>query len=87
MAKMVNNRIFLNEKLFYQYSNINHFVAMGFSFNNIDMPYIKKIVDVNKNIEKADWTLFWHGDGEEKQMKRRLMDIGINQNKIKAIRW
>lgn len=37
-AKKVRDRIYLQEDKFYHYSNIRHYVAMGFSFNDIDMP-------------------------------------------------
>ncbi len=33
---------------------------MGFSFNNIDLPYIDEIVKVNSNIDDADWKLYCH---------------------------
>ena len=88
-AKKVKDRIYINEvKLkFNEYSEIKHFVVMGFSFNDIDLPYIKKICDVNKSLEDADWTLYWHGEGEEEMMKNKLIGLGVSDNNITTLRW
>lgn len=86
-AKKVRNRIYLQEDKFYKYCDIKHFVAMGFSFNDIDMPYIEKIISVNKNISDTDWTLYWHTDGEFSVMKEKLQKLGVNGDKIKPKEW
>ena len=86
-AKKVMNRIYLQEDRFYKYCDIKHFVAMGFSFNDIDMPYIEKIVSVNKNIADTDWTLYWHTGGEFSVMKDKLLNLGVNGDKIKPKEW
>lgn len=87
-AKKVKDRINHQENNFYHYySGIKHFISMGFSFNNIDMPYIEKIVSVNKNISEADWTLYWHTDGEFNVMKDKLLKLGIDGDKIKLKKW
>lgn len=87
-AKGVANRINRHKKDFYQrYSHIKHYVAMGFSFNDIDMPYIEQIVRVNGNISSADWKVYWHSDGEDELMKKKLMIVGVNENAINTIKW
>ena len=70
-----------------RYSNINHFVCMGFSFNNIDMPYIEKIIKVNKSISDTDWTVYWHSDQEDVRIQKLLFALGINQSQIQLVRW
>ena len=86
-AKKVKDRIYLNGERFNEYSDIKHFVVMGFSFNDIDLPYIKKICDVNKSLADADWTLYWHGEGEEEMMKNKLIGLGVSDNNITTLRW
>lgn len=87
-AKNVKDIICLHEEKFSQYSDIKHFVVMGFSFNDIDMPYIKKIIEVNKNILGADWTLYWYSDGEDEYMINKLLELGIDRGKINTpIKW
>lgn len=87
-AKKVQNRINQNEEQFHKrYSNINHFVCMGFSFNNIDMPYIEKIIKVNKSISDTDWTVYWHSDQEDVRIQKLLFALGINQSQIQLVRW
>lgn len=82
-AKKVKERIAHNEERFYdQYSSIKHFVVMGFSLNNIDMPYIKEILKVNSNIDDADWTLFCYKDGEYEKMTKTLLSIGLKRENI-----
>lgn len=86
-AKKVKDKIYINKVKFNEYSEIKHFVVMGFSFNDIDLPYIKKICDVNKSLEDADWTLYWHGEGEEEMMKNKLIGLGVSDNNITTLRW
>ena len=87
-AKNVKDIIYLHEDKFSQYSDIKHFVVMGFSFNDIDMPYIKKIIEVNKNISDADWTLYWYSDGEDEYMINKLLGLGIDRSRINTpIHW
>lgn len=86
-AKKVRNRIYLQEDKFYQYSNIRHYVAMGFSFNDIDMPYIEKMWSVNRQKEAADWTLYWYSSGEDNLMKKKLIELGVNEKSITTLKW
>lgn len=88
-AKKVKERIALDGDRFYeQYSSIRHYEVMGFSFNDIDMPYIEEIVKVNSQIDGADWTLYYHFDGEDKQIIQKLAKLGIKEgNMNEPIRW
>ena len=87
-AKPVKRNIHLNDTRFNQYADIKHFILMGFSFNDIDMPYIKKIIDVNENKADADWTLYWYSDGEKEYMINKLLGLGIFRENInEPIRW
>lgn len=87
-AKKVKNRIYQNEEQFHKrYSDINHFVCMGFSFNKIDMPYIEKIIEVNKCISDTDWTVYWHSDKEDVCIQDQLFALGIDKRQIKFVRW
>ena len=82
-AKKVKERIVRNEERFYnQYSSIKHYVVMGFSLNDIDLPYIEKMVEVNKSISDADWTLYCYKDGEYERMTTQLLNIGVSSNNI-----
>lgn len=85
-AKKVSDRIWREEDRFNQYSDIKHFIAMGFSFNDIDLPYIKKIIDVNRNIADADWTLYIHSPKDYDAIDK-LYALEINKNNIKTENW
>ena len=87
-AKCVRDRIKQHEDDFYRlYANIKHFVAMGFSFNDIDMLYIEKIIAVNRKIADTDWTVYWHEDGEEDSIRSKLKLLGIKEDNIVPKRW
>lgn len=76
------------DRFFDVYSQIKHIVVMGFSFNEIDMPYIKAIIEANKNAADIDWTIYFHSKGEDKVFIRKLLQIGIDCSKINAtINW
>ena len=80
------NRIYLQEEEFYQYCDIKHFIAMGFSFNDIDMPYMEKIIDVNRNIADTDWTLYVHSPKDYDAIEK-LLSMGIDKSKIATKNW
>ena len=87
-AKDVNNRIIRHNDDFHRlYPDIQHIIAMGFSFNDIDMPYIKEIVEVNNNIADVHWTLYFHSDGDDIRMKNKLIQIGIKEECINFKKW
>ena len=87
--KNVRDRIHENEDEFHaRYSHIKHFVSMGFSFNEIDLPYIEKIVEVNQNFSEADWVLYWHSDGEREKYIAIMKSIGADvKNKVCFRKW
>jgi hypothetical protein len=60
---------------------------MGFSFNDIDMPYIEKMWSVNRQKEDADWTLYWYSSGEDNLMKKKLNELGVNEKSITTLKW
>ena len=86
-AKKVKDRIELHKDRFYSYNKIKHFIAMGFSFNDIDMPYIKKIIEVNQDLANTDWVLYWHSDGEDEVMKNKLIGLGVKAKNISCTNW
>ena len=83
-AKNVKTIIYRNAEKhkFDQYADIKHYVVMGFSLNDIDLPYIEEIVKANKNISDADWLLYCHQNGEEERMTTKLLNLGIRREKI-----
>lgn len=86
-AKHVQERITQNKNKFALYSNIRHYVSMGFSFNNIDMPYIKEIVSVNNSIHDADWNSYFHSDEEKTKFFNIISELGIKPNMITSTKW
>lgn len=88
-AKNVKMRVAEFEEGFKQlYASIKHFIIMGFSLNNIDKPYIEKIIEVNNNIDATDWTIYYHEKGENESLKKKLMSLGILERNInEPIYW
>lgn len=88
-AKGVENRIAkYSEEFSNRYQNVKHIIVMGFSFNDIDIPYIKTILDVNTDADSIDWTIYYHSDGSDKEIINKLTQMGIDMNKINVpIKW
>lgn len=66
------------------YSQIKHIVVMGFSFNDIDMPYIEKIWSVNEHKKDTIWTLYVYTP-EDESIIGKLIAMGVN--KIQTKNW
>ena len=86
-AKGVNKRIEENMENFNKYSTIKHIISMGFSFNEIDMPYIKAIISSNYNKNDIDWTIYYHQEGEDDVIIEKLKNIGIKEIQINKQVW
>jgi len=85
-AKKVKDRIWKEEERFDQYCDIKHFIAMGFSFNNIDLPYIEKIWNLNRYKDEVEWTVYVH-TSEDESIIKTLMDIGVSKHNIHTKNW
>ena len=88
-AKNVKMRVekYANEFI-ERYSDIKHYIIMGFSLNEIDKPYMEEIIKVNRNIDAADWTFYYHKDEEKSAFMEGLLKLGIKQENIsKPIQW
>ena len=85
-AKKVRAIIGKQDERFDQYSDIKHFIAMGFSFNNIDLPYIEKIWNLNRHRDEADWTVYVHTP-EDKSIIKKLIDMGTSEHNIYTKNW
>ena len=86
-AKDVEKRIADNMENFNKYSNIKHIISMGFSFNEIDMPYIKAIISSNYNKNDIDWTIYYNQEGEDDIIIDKLKNIGIKEIQINKQVW
>lgn len=87
-AKDVEKRIEYNKENFNKYSNIKHIISMRFSFNEIDMPYIKAIISSNINKKNIDWTIYYHQEGEDDTIIEKLKSFKIDDEQINAsIGW
>jgi hypothetical protein len=88
-AKNVNGNIYRYnlEHKFDQYCEIKHFIAMGFSFNDIDMPYIREIWNVNRHKEETDWTLYCYSEDEDIKFTKKLVSLGVNEEQINPPIW
>ena len=86
-AKDVEKRIADHMEHFNKYSNIKHIISMGFSFNEIDMPYIKAIISSNYNKNDIDWTIYYHQEGEDDIIIEKLKNIGIKEIQINKQVW
>ena len=88
-AKCVANRVYRHKEAFLElYSNIKLYVAMGFSFNEIDIPYIKKIISVNENPSQANWKIYFHNMGEDEEIIDKLLKLGVKRDSITdLVKW
>ena len=85
-AKKVKDSIWKEEERFDQYWDIKHFMVMGFSFNNIDLPYIEKIWNLNRHRDEVEWTVYVH-TSEDESIIKTLMDIGVSKHNIHTKNW
>ena len=88
-AKNVKGRISRHKyDIYTKYHNLKHIIAMGFSFNKIDMPYIKSIVNVNSIPDGIIWDIFYHIDSEKNSIAKMLAENDIHSEvPFRFVKW
>ena len=80
--KDVNNRILQNEAVFDKYADMDEVICMGFSFNAIDMPYINKILQVNRDPYNLQWIVYYYDPKDKIEFWDRLAELGTTNIKM-----
>lgn len=52
--------------------------VLGFSFNPIDMPYIRRIIECNDAPENIRWNVSHYNDEEKSKFQQILANLGID---------
>ena len=55
-------------------------IVIGHSFNNVDMPYFKEVL--NSISENAFWRIFYYENKDEILFKNILIDLGIKEQNL-----
>lgn len=63
-----------NEKFFDNLQNIDEFIVLGHSLNDIDLPYFNYL---HKIARKAKWTISYYDDSEPEKMRDALLRAGV----------
>lgn len=76
--KPVSKIIEDNSEYFKDLYDIKTIYVWGFSFSNVDMLYLKAIVDNNDTPEEIRWNVSYYKDSEVSQFKAQLASIGVD---------
>ena len=67
-----------NEAYFSDLYDVETIYVLGFSFNPIDIPYIRKIIECNDAPESIRWNVSHYNDEEKEKFQQILTNLGIN---------
>lgn len=81
--KPVRDIIDKNNSFFRQLSSIKEIIVLGYSFNEIDAPYLKEVV---KFAFDARWTVSYFKASEKSCFKDSLRSYGVPYEKIHLIK-
>ena len=76
--KPVDKIIASNRQYFDDLKDIKTIYVWGFSFSDVDMPYIKEIISVNDEPEKIKWNVSYYKEEEKDKFKARLSSLGVD---------
>lgn len=79
--KPVSQIINANAEYFQDLYDIRTIYVWGFSFSNVDMPYLKAIVENNDSPENIRWNVSYYNDIEIPRFKTQLASIGVDCEK------
>lgn len=54
----------------------------GFSFAKVDMPYLKKIVEVNTHAHEIKWYISYYCEEEKGVFEGKMKEIGVGKEMI-----
>lgn len=74
VRQILNENVAYFEDLF----DIRTIYVLGFSFNQIDLPYIRKIIDSNDSPESICWIVSYLGEDEKVRFIEILKNLRIN---------
>ncbi len=81
-GKNVNGIINRNEEYFNNLLTINTIICIGFSFNDFDMPYLKRIFESNADQTKLQWQVYYYDRSDEMRFQNQLQAIGVDKCNI-----
>ena len=81
-GKRVERIIDRNKGYFYSLSSVEIIICIGFSFNDFDMPYLKKIFESNRNRGELLWQVYYYDRDDDLRIRERLSSIGVDSCNI-----
>ncbi len=67
-----------NDAYFMDLYGIETIYVFGFSFNQIDMPYIRRIIECNNAPDRIHWNISYFSDTDKLKAESALSSFGIN---------
>lgn len=83
--KPVGNIIDKNQSFFDSLKYIEKVIVLGHSLNEIDMPYICKLI--NSISGSATWTVVCYTDSDRKRAEKVMENIGVAKDSRKLLSW
>lgn len=83
--KPVEEIIASNKELFEQFKHVKEVNVFGFSWSDIDLPYIEKITSVI-DTKAVQWNVSYHSKDNKDEYKDKLCSLGIPVENIKMIK-
>lgn len=80
LKKDTEGIIFENKNRFNSFQNVEAINVYGFSFSEIDLPYLDEIIKIT-DTSKVQWNISWHKRKDRKQIERYMQQKGIPYNK------
>jgi hypothetical protein len=71
-----------NKEYFDSLSDVRVIYVWGFSFNKVDMPYIKRILETNDNPSEIKWYVSFYSELELARFQNVLNSIGVETSMI-----
>lgn len=80
MRKPTEKIIESNSEYFNELKNIDEIVVLGHSYNEIDLPYFRKLFDIKSNSIK--WTLYYFSETDKQSAQKIMQELKIDKDLI-----
>lgn len=74
------------QEQFLELKDVKKIVIMGHSLSEVDLPYFKRICEVNAHLDELSWEISYFSDRDQLNINRFLKVLGIERSKVSLFR-
>jgi hypothetical protein len=85
-SKKTDKIIRKNACFFDSLDTIDTVIVLGHSLSAVDLPYFKKIIEINKEPGKLKWKISWYSEADKKRIEHFIDTMKLNSKNLELLK-